>query len=105
MNLSDVADGSIAIAEWLLNTGRWPDADARARHASRTHLGCRPSAIVALAAETAANEIKAEHLTCPQPGGCEALIVERLVQRGKSPRERFTLPRRYHSPFGVGSPS
>ena len=29
-----VAEGYIAVAEWLLNTGRWPDADARAQHAS-----------------------------------------------------------------------
>ena len=31
-----VAEGYIAVAEWLLKTGRWPDADARARQGSRS---------------------------------------------------------------------
>src|SRR5215212_11701678 len=29
-----VAEGYIAVAEWLLTTDRWPDADARTQHAS-----------------------------------------------------------------------
>src|SRR5215212_8724404 len=34
-SIQAVAEGYIAVAKWLLDTGRWPDAEARIQNAAR----------------------------------------------------------------------